>query len=219
MLFRNRDSESGSHAIRIARDTIEIIAILAAGCWAFYVFVYENRIKPAFTDPQITASATLEETSHRGGVIGVMLKNEEKNTGTVPLYFAGYSVTVLGTRMKLSARPLPPEPNTFVDADTFFSLSKPVPVYGYGLITTLGNPSSKYGIELEPDGSYEQEHTFFIPEGRFDMLTAHVEACLAKSGGGTVPSRLVKRKTGATGVTCAGGTHLAYDAGSLDLRH
>ena len=52
-----------SHRVRIVRDVVEIVAILAAGFWAFYVFVYENRIKPSFSDPQVSVGATLEKTS------------------------------------------------------------------------------------------------------------------------------------------------------------
>ncbi|MFY9718675.1 MAG: hypothetical protein WAK16_03440 [Candidatus Cybelea sp.] len=219
MLFRNRESERGSQTIRVARDTIEIFAILAAGFWAFYVFVYENRIKPSFTDPQVSVGARLRETSHRSGAIGVLLTTEVHNEGSVRVYFAGYGVTVLGTRMSLSTHPLPPRPNTSQDTNTFFSLSQPVAVYGFAVITTLGNPNSKHDMELEPGGSVEQEHTFFIPEGRFDVLTARVEGCLAKSEDRTIPSQLIARKNGATGVTCGGGTHLSYDVGSLDLRH
>ncbi len=218
MLFRNRDPEHGSHTIRIARDTIEIIAILAAGFWAFYVFVYENRIKPSFTDPQIDVRATLQETSRRGGAIGVLLKTEIRNLGTVRVYFAGYSVTVLGKRMTLAAHPVPPAPNSDQDASAFFTLSRPTAVYGFGVITYLGNATSQHGLELEPGGDVEQEHTFFIPENRFDVLTARVEGCIAKSNARIVPSELVKRKSGATGVTCDSGTHLSLDVGSLDLR-
>ncbi len=219
MLFRNRDSEGGSHTVHIARDTIEIVAILAAGFWAFYVFVYENRIKPSFTDPQISVGATLQESSHRAGAIGVLLKTDIHNTGTVRVYFAGYSVTVIGRRMTLSTHPVPPAPNTDQDTNTFFSLSQPAAVYGFGVITYLGNPDSPHGLELEPGGDVEQEHTFFVPAGRFDVLTARVEGCIAKSDRHTVPSALVKRKSGATGVTCDSGIHLSVDVGSLDLRH
>jgi hypothetical protein len=218
MLFRNRESEPGSRTIRVVRDTIEIVAILAAGFWAFYVFVYENRIKPSLTDPQISVGATLQETSHRSGAIGVLLTTEVRNTGTVRVYFAGYSVTVLGTRMSLSTHPLPPRPDAMQDTNTFFSLSQPVAVYGFAVITTLGNPTSKHDMELEPGGSVEQQHTFFVPEGRFDVLTARVEGCLAKSKDRTIPSRLIERRSGATGVTCEGTSHLSLDVGSLDLR-
>jgi hypothetical protein len=218
MLFRNRDSEGGSHTIRVVRDVIEIVAILAAGFWAFYVFVYENRLKPSLTDPQISVGARLQETSRRAGAIGVLLTTEIRNTGTVRVYFAGYSVTVLGTRMSLSTHPLPPRPGTMQDTNTFFSLAQPVAVYGFAIITTLGNSTSKHDMELEPGGSVEQQHTFFVPEGRFDVLTAQVEGCIAKSEARTVPSRLIGRKSGATGVTCDGGTHLSLDVGSLDLR-
>ena len=38
----------------IVRDVVEVIAIVAAGIWAFYVFAYENRIKPSISNPTST---------------------------------------------------------------------------------------------------------------------------------------------------------------------
>ncbi|MGB8627603.1 MAG: hypothetical protein WCD03_15755 [Candidatus Cybelea sp.] len=46
---------------------VEIVAIVLAGAWAFYVFIYENRIKPSFTDLQTDVSATMQKTSQRDG--------------------------------------------------------------------------------------------------------------------------------------------------------
>jgi hypothetical protein len=46
-------------AIRIVRDVVEIAAIVAAGLWAFYVFVYENRIKPSFLPPELAVTASI----------------------------------------------------------------------------------------------------------------------------------------------------------------
>ena len=208
-----------SHRVRIVRDIVEIVAILAAGFWAFYVFVYENRIKPSFSDPQVSVGATLEKTSQSGGAVGVLLKTNIRNEGSVRFDFAGYYVTVLATRMTLSTRPLPPvRSDTSQTQSTYFTLSKSEPVYGFGFITSIGNPASKYGLQLEPGGDVSQEHTFYIPAGRFDVLTAHVDGCFTRNADRVIPVHLRRRSDGTTGVTCDGGLHVAFDVGSLDLR-
>ena len=46
MLFSSRDPEHRSHLLHLVRDVVEIVAIVLAGAWAFYVFIYENRIVP-----------------------------------------------------------------------------------------------------------------------------------------------------------------------------
>jgi hypothetical protein len=199
---------------------VEIVAILAAGIWAFYVFVFENRIKPSFTDPQIDVAATLEKTSQRGGATGVLLRTSFRNTGTVRFYFAGFAVTVLGTNMTLSRKPPPTAvPGIEDNTHTYFTLSKATPVYGFGFVTYLANPKSPHGGELEPGGATEQEHTFFIPTNRFDVLTVHVSACIAKSSDHRIPAKLKVGSDGVTGVTCSpDAVHVSYDVGSLDLR-
>lgn len=219
MLFSDRDSDHGSPTIRIVRDVVEILAIVAAGCWAFYVFIYENRIKPLLGDLQPSIVATLDKTSQRDGAVGIRLKTEVRNVGGVRFYFIGYAVTVLGSRMTLSSSPLPPSRTSASETtSTFFRLSKAQPVYGFGFLTTLADPSSTKGGELQPGSSTEQEHTFFIPGNRFDLLTVHVSACFGKSEK-RYPAHFAYHIDGVAGLVCGDdAVHVAYDVGSLDLR-
>ncbi|HEX3370272.1 MAG TPA: hypothetical protein VHS56_11900, partial [Candidatus Cybelea sp.] len=92
------------------------------------------------------------------------------------------------------------------------------PVYGFGFITQIGDSSSGHSIELEPGGSFSQEHTFYIPANGFDLLTVRVSACITKSADKPIPSKFKQRIEGATDMTCNGAEHITYDVGSLDLR-
>lgn len=198
---------------------VEVVAILAAGTWAFYVFIFENRIKPAFTDAQPNVAATLEKTSQQGGAVGLLLKTSFQNTGAVRFYVVGYAVTVLGAKITLSPKPLPPGVSSLDDnTHTYFTLSKPTPVYGFGFVTDLANPKSGHELEIQPGSGDEQTRTFYIPAGRFDVLTVHVSGCITKSADHPIPAKLVVRPDGVTGVTCDNGDHLSYDVGSFDLR-
>lgn len=187
-----------------------------AGAWAFYVFIYENRIVPSLADMQTGVSATLQKTSQRDGATGIVLRTAFRNSGTVRFYFVGYAVTVMGSKMTLSPRPTN-DPHVRDGQHTYFRLSKPTPVYGFGFITQIGDPKSGHGGELEPGGNFGQEHTFYIPANRFDLLTVHVSACIAKSDAKPIPSSFKAGTEGVTDVACDA-DHITYDVGSLDLR-
>jgi hypothetical protein len=179
MFLSDRDASRRNETIRLVRDVVEIIAIIAAGVWAFYVFIYDNRIKPSFLPPDLAISATMEKTSRDAGRIGVHLKTQFRNVGSVPIYFTGFAVTVLGQRLTPAKRSLPPtffNSNTTEIIEPFFVRSKAEPVFGYGSITNLGNPSSPTGFSLLVGQDSAQEKTFFVPAGRFDVLTAYVSA-------------------------------------------
>src|SRR5579872_6317249 len=105
MLFRN-DSEHGG-TLRNVHDIIEIVAIVAAGIWAFYIFIYENRILPAQAPPAATFAATLEKVSERNGLIGVRLVTKIRNIGTVTDNFLGLAVYVAGQRITPAPKPHP----------------------------------------------------------------------------------------------------------------
>lgn len=97
MMFSHDDSDRVSW-IRIGRDSVEILAIVAAGIWAFYVFAYENRIKPSLGNPEVAFSATMSKVSEHNGMIGIQLNTEMRNVGSVKAHFLGYVIWVSGRK-------------------------------------------------------------------------------------------------------------------------
>jgi hypothetical protein len=43
----------------------DVVAIVAAGVWAFYVFAYENRIKPSLAGPEVNVVASMQRLNVR----------------------------------------------------------------------------------------------------------------------------------------------------------
>jgi len=108
MLF-GRARRPNRHAIAVVRDVVEIVAIIAAGAWAFYIFAYENRIKPATADPEVNVTASMQRLSDRNGLIAVSLHLQLHNIGTVRAHFLGMAVNVYGQRIVEGTQtPTPP---------------------------------------------------------------------------------------------------------------
>ena len=222
MLFPDRDAPGRGDAIRLIRDVVEIVAIVAAGIWAFYVFVYENRIKPSFEAPDLVVTASMEKTSRHAGSIGVLVKTDFRNVGGVPIHFEGLAVTVLGRRVTLRAQPRRTslsKADTNEEIRTYYELSDPVRVYSYGAITALGNPASKSGLELDPGQEIPQQQIFFVPGGRFDLLTVYVSARFTKSDERVIPSTLGLNHRGVLDVRGDDNLseHWSFEVSSLDL--
>src|SRR5450755_4209345 len=105
MFARKQGSEHSTNRLAAVRDVVEIVAILAAGLWAMYVFIYENRIKPALLEPTVSVTATMEALGHDRGLTAVRLDTHIVNVGTVRARFLAYSVTVLGSQVNAVAAP------------------------------------------------------------------------------------------------------------------
>jgi hypothetical protein len=177
-------SPRGGHSaewLAVARDVIEIAAILAAGFWAFYIFVYENRIKPSLADPQVDFSASLQPAGVQRGLRAIRLDYTERNVGTVRARFLGSAITVVGRRVLESRVPLPPTTKDLrTQLNAFFTLSRPVPVFSYAQVFVHGDPASPSDDWLDPGSYADRQWIFYVPAGRFDVLSVVVDARYTK---------------------------------------
>lgn len=173
------------------RDIVEIVAIVAAGIWAFYVFAYENRIKPSMASPEVDVKASMTRLGEHNGLIGVNLRLQLQNVSPVNAHFLGLAVNVYGQRIVASSSPLLERPaNSRYSFRGFFRAQPRVPVYGYAYLTNLGDPSSAQDTKLVPGDTIANDYTFYVPKGRFDLLTLGVQFPYTKFDDATIPAHL-----------------------------
>lgn len=190
-----------AHAIGTVRDAVEIAAIIAAGVWAFYVFAYENRIKPSMANPEVNVSASMQRLGQHKDLVGVGVHVRIQNVGTVKAHFLGIALNVYGERVVQSL----PHGNrtrngTEYNFSGFYHTISQVPVYSYAYVTKLGDPSTTQDTELDPGTSIENYRTFYVPKGRFDSLTLGVELPYTKFDDTAIPTHLVVTSDGAAKV-------------------
>lgn len=80
------------------RHLIEIVALSVAAIWAFYVFVYQEQIKPAHLAPSLEVKSRVSHTLMRGSSELITVELPERNIGTVPLQLDAAIVNVYGIR-------------------------------------------------------------------------------------------------------------------------
>ena len=193
--------ETRPHVLAVVRDAVEIVAIVAAGAWAFYVFAYENRIKPSFASPEVNFQASLQRLGEKNGLIAVRLHQGIRNIGTVEAYFVGVVVNVYGERVNRSAGRIAPPPAapTYRYA-AFYRTTPEDAVYSLGYITRMGDPSSSQITELQPGDTIENDYTFYVPTGRYDVLTVEINGVFTKYGDALIPAHLERSPQGAARV-------------------
>lgn len=193
MLFGKRDDgRADSHPTTIVRDVVEVLAIIAAGIWAFYVFAYENRIKPSMASPDVNVTASIQRLSQRNGLIAVGVRLRLQNIGSVKAHFLGIALNVYGQRIVVTQ----PRPKTEMrslryEYDAFYRAEPLVPVYSYAYVTRLGDPSTGQDTELDPGTTIENYRTFYVPQGKFDLLIVGIDAPYTKYESKTIPTHLV----------------------------
>ncbi len=190
-----------AHAITFVRDVVEIVAIVAAGIWAFYVFAYENRIKPSLADPEVNVTASMQRLGERHGLIAVGIRLQLHNIGTVRAHFLGMAMNVYGQRVA-EGRPQISSGGRLLQYNfSGYARKGPlVPVYSYAYITQLGDPSTGQDTALDPGATLENERTFYVPQGRFDLLSLGFDAPYTKFDDATIPTHLEITPKGAARV-------------------
>lgn len=86
------------------RTAVEIVAIVAAGLWALYTFVYEQRIKPLAEAPRFSLPTTVDQGPTTNGVVFLTIHKRLENTGDVPVDIAAESLNVYGEKIDATGR-------------------------------------------------------------------------------------------------------------------
>jgi hypothetical protein len=84
------------------RMAVEVIAILAAGIWALYTFVYEQRIKPLSEPAEFSVPTTVTQGPTVNGVVFLTIHKRLENTGNVPIDVAAEALNVYGEKIVAS---------------------------------------------------------------------------------------------------------------------
>ncbi len=175
----NREVHVYSHGSRLAkwRQIIEIAALIAAGVWAFYVFVYKERIKPASAAPniQILRSVTHEALPRGKELVTVIITL--KNLGTVDVEMGGLIVNAYGIRYTDRIDDLAPALRTtgLMTASHGLLDSKPVLLYTYSAIwIPLG---SARPFKILSGDTFTIPMSFVIHSGSYDTLRLDFARC------------------------------------------
>jgi hypothetical protein len=162
MLFPKR-APGGDGLLQKLRDAVEIVAIILAGCWAIYVFVYENRIKPANAFPEITIAAQLVREGHRGAFEIVDVRTQIKNVGTVPVQYLGFAETLRGSAFLPGAPHASHESSDDADWTPFYSLSRSVVIFQHAFVTSSGSATEKRVLFLGIGQEYDSNTIVYVP--------------------------------------------------------
>jgi hypothetical protein len=81
------------------RIIVEIVAIVAAGLWALYTFVYIQRIVPLSEPPSFSVPTVVDQGSTVNGITFLTIHKQLQNTGNVPIDIAAEALSVYGERL------------------------------------------------------------------------------------------------------------------------
>jgi hypothetical protein len=177
-----RERRRPSHrAIAIARDIIEIVAILAAGAWAIYTFVYEERIKPAGDPPSVVLTGSLQRLGERDGMVQMGFRATLRDIGHTRVYIIAQAISAVAQEYTRDATPAVTHPFPGVtEYDRSARIARSVTVYRQEEFTRYADPKYKSGFELDPGDQIPYSGIFLVPKRSFDSVTIFGSVAFSK---------------------------------------
>ncbi|TNC12455.1 hypothetical protein FF100_16720 [Methylobacterium terricola] len=89
-----------AHGLDRANTLVQTLAILGAGAWGVYTFIYEARIKPGLAPPTVSVTTALAKAGERDGHVAIRSTVTRRNVGEAGVRVLGLVYTVTGLRAR-----------------------------------------------------------------------------------------------------------------------
>jgi len=163
------------------RHVAEIVALLIAAIWAAYIFVYQERIKPAEAPLQLESTVSVDHNTIAGGKEFVKVNFAMKNIGEEPFALDGLVVNVYGIRFsKMSGEYVEKPLNGVIQLSRTLLPSKPRLLYSY-FDTWHGFGSPKVS-RISPEITFDESFAFAVPSEAFDVAKIEWLVCWSPMG-------------------------------------
>ena len=179
MLFARHDRKD---TISTIRDVVEVVAILLAGLWALYVFVYEQRIKPASEPPSLILTGSLHRLGAQNGLIRIGMNATILNNGHTNASLIATSFAADGLRYSANAAPVT---DRSIDGLTTYERDGRVAsrTLVYRIVELTRQVSSKYSTSftLSPGQTVPYSSIFVVKSGEFDTIALYGSLAYTKN--------------------------------------
>ncbi|MCP1558493.1 UNVERIFIED_ORG: hypothetical protein M2438_002578 [Methylobacterium sp. SuP10 SLI 274] len=192
-----------------ASTLVQTLAILGAGAWGVYTFVYEARIKPGLAPPSVSVKTDLARVGEHGDRVAIRSTVTRTNVGQAGVRVLGLTYTVVGIRTRFSE---PGDDTAAREAAFRASLSGTAnvdaardyvresggtPILRQGLLFSGATPLPSEPSDLNPGESVSRDVIVYVDRKTFDAVRFEVRLAYAKEDDPPVRLRF---EAGADGV-------------------
>jgi hypothetical protein len=195
--------------IETLNSAVQTLAIVLAGAWGVYTFVYEAKIAPSLAPPSVSVTSVLEKVGQRGDLVAIRSTVTRTNVGQAEVRVLGLTYKVVGVRARFgdpATGAMPgglPGSGTITQARYYDEPGGGEVLLRHGVLfegaTAL--PSAPSG--LNPGEAVSRDLIFYADPTRFDSIRFLVELSYAKMSEPPVPPGL-RGRPGWADRNCAG---------------
>lgn len=165
----------------------QTIALLAAGAWAVYTFVYQQQIAPAMAPPTLSVSSVLEKAGRHGDMTAIRCAVTRTNVGQSGVRVLGltYNLSGIKERFLSGASENPGYANPLDDTGAVrraryqLDPERQEIILQNGTLFAGAHPNG-HPSELNPEESVTREMVLYADSGRFDRVRLQVNLVYAR---------------------------------------
>jgi hypothetical protein len=188
------ESNASKFTMETVSSAVQTLAIVLAGIWGVYTFVYEAKIAPGLAPPSMSVTSTLERVGQRGTLVAIRSTVTRTNVGQAEVRVLGLTYNVLGVRTRFGEASAPsampeqlPRSSTIAQARYYDEPEGGEVILRHGVLfegaTVL--PSERSG--LNPSEAVSRDLIFYADTTKFDSIRFQVEVSYAKMSEPPVP--------------------------------
>ncbi|HEX3469268.1 MAG TPA: hypothetical protein VHT05_14405 [Candidatus Elarobacter sp.] len=155
------------------RHVVEVVAIVAAGLWGFYVFIYQERIKPASEPAALAPSVAVERVGRDARRDVLRISVTLRNTGKTEFDIAADAYNVWGERYGTR------QVQTRQEAPNARRVSYLVPRISRTLLSSKSELRDAavgglagFHVVIEPGAQEQFSDVLVVPRGTYDVISA-----------------------------------------------
>jgi hypothetical protein len=195
----SKEAEPGPTASKFGMETlnsaVQTLAIVLAGAWGVYTFVYEAKIAPGLAPPSVSVTSALERVGERDGMVAIRSTVTRTNVGQAEVRVLGLTYNVVGVRTRFgegaaAAGAMPgelPASSTVAQARHYDEPEGGEVILRHGVLFEGATALPSEPSALNPGEAVSRDLVFYADPARFDSIRFLVELSYAKTSEPPVP--------------------------------
>ena len=176
-------------------EVLQAVAIIAAGIWGVYTFIYQEKIAPSLAPPSLSVTCVLEKTGQKDNMTAIRSTVTRTNVGQTKVRLLGITYNVIGIKEPLTGsgetnpefNDSPPASGSFREARYYGKPEKREVILRVGNLfegaTALPSPPS----DLYPGEALSRDIIFYVNQAQFDSIRFHVRLVYEKLSEPPIP--------------------------------
>jgi hypothetical protein len=156
----------------IVRHVVESLAIVAAGLWAFYIFVYQEKIKPASDPASLTTSIDVRRLGRDATRDVLSIDIRLQNSGKTEIDIAADAINVWGERYGIHDVSLERRNATSRTYDHSVPLRSRTLIRTFAELRYRAVGGKDAHITIEPGAAQPLSYIVVVPRGEYDVIRA-----------------------------------------------